>query len=95
MHRVLLLGAGKIGSAIAKLLSHAGDYDVVVAIADTGALSRLDRLPSVMTMTIDVGDRAALRAAMEGRETVVSACSFASTSASPRRRWTGGSATSI
>ncbi len=76
MHRVLLLGAGKIGSAIAKLLSHAGDFDIVVGDADSSALSRLDRLPSVMTMTLDVGNRAALRAAMEGRETVVSACSF-------------------
>ncbi len=76
MHRVLLLGAGKIGSAIAKLLSHAADYDIVVGDADGNALSRLDRLPSVMTMTIDVTDRAALRRAMEGRETVVSACSF-------------------
>jgi saccharopine dehydrogenase-like NADP-dependent oxidoreductase len=37
MHRVLVLGAGKIGSLIAGLLAESGDYDVHLADARTGA----------------------------------------------------------
>src|SRR5438477_12655034 len=76
MHRVLLLGAGKIGSAIAKLLSHSGDYEILVGDADARSLGRLESLAWVKTMTIDVTDRGALRQAMQGRDSVVSACSF-------------------
>ena len=43
MHRVLLLGAGKIGRMIAKLLTSTPDYEVLVADADHAALARDDR----------------------------------------------------
>jgi saccharopine dehydrogenase-like NADP-dependent oxidoreductase len=76
LHRVLLLGAGKIGNAIAKLLGHSGDYDVVVGDVDPAALERLAAVPNVKTLKLDVADPAALKAAMAGRQSVVSACSF-------------------
>ena len=41
MHRVLVLGAGKIGRAIAMLLQSAGDFDVLVADAEPAALAKL------------------------------------------------------
>ena len=43
MHRILLLGAGKIGRMIARLLVDAGDYSVTVADADASALERLSQ----------------------------------------------------
>ena len=43
MHNVLLLGAGKIGTAIAKFLSQTGDYDILVGDIDEASLRRIDR----------------------------------------------------
>lgn len=77
MYRVLILGAGKIGRAIAKLLAHSGDYDLLVGDADDGALARLAHVPLLRTARLDVTDAAALELALEGRQSVVSACSFA------------------
>ena len=77
MHHVLLLGAGKIGRAIAKLLGHCGDYDVLVGDVDERALARVANLPNVTTRLVDVANQEDLRAAMAGRQSVLSACSFA------------------
>jgi saccharopine dehydrogenase-like NADP-dependent oxidoreductase len=77
MHRVLLLGAGKIGSAIAQYLSTTGDYDVLVADADEAALDRVKRAANVSVSRLSADDPVALREAMRGREAVISALSFA------------------
>src|SRR5271155_4226250 len=81
MHSVLLLGAGKIGSAIARFLQHSGDYDVVVADQDAAALARLadtacGNSGPLRTLELDVADEAALAAAVRGRQSVVSALTF-------------------
>jgi saccharopine dehydrogenase-like NADP-dependent oxidoreductase len=73
---VLLLGAGKIGGAIARLLAGSGDYDVRVGDASDAALSRLAASPNLDTVRLEVTDDGALRRAMQGRRVVVSACSF-------------------
>lgn len=77
MHRLLLLGAGKIGSAIAKFLTHTGDYDVLVGDHDPRALDRLSKSLPVQTVKLDVSSPTELRKAMAGRQSVISACSFA------------------
>ncbi|MEZ4333083.1 MAG: saccharopine dehydrogenase NADP-binding domain-containing protein [Myxococcota bacterium] len=73
---ILILGAGNIGTSIAKLLYHAGDWQVAVADRSEAALARA-RLPDeIETLCVDVrGDRAVVDA-LEGRRVVVSACSF-------------------
>ncbi len=76
MHRILILGAGKIGRAIARLLSGAGTYDVVVGDLSTAALDRLRDLPRVRVRQTDVTDPVALAELMADRQTVVSACSY-------------------
>ena len=77
MLRVLLLGGGKIGRMIAKLLTDTGDYSVCVADRDADALARLTRLvPAADALVLDVTDDAALAAALQGRDAVVSALSF-------------------
>ena len=78
LHRVLLLGAGKIGSAIAQFLSNTGEYDVLVGDADQAALLRLERSANVRTQQLTAGDPDALRHALKGRQAVISALSFAS-----------------
>jgi saccharopine dehydrogenase-like NADP-dependent oxidoreductase len=77
MNRVLLLGAGKIGGAIARFLTSCGEYDVLVADSDSAALKRLAEFGGISTMTMSVSDVDSLRKAMSGRGAVVSALSFA------------------
>jgi saccharopine dehydrogenase-like NADP-dependent oxidoreductase len=77
MHRILLLGAGKIGSAIAQYLSNTGDYSVLVADADEASLGRVKQAANVATVRLAADDPVALREAMRGRQAVVSALSFA------------------
>jgi saccharopine dehydrogenase-like NADP-dependent oxidoreductase len=78
MHRILLLGAGKIGRMIAKLLSHAGDFDLLVGDMSEPALDRIRRQSKVTTRRLDVRDQAALAACLQDRDTVISALDFRS-----------------
>jgi saccharopine dehydrogenase-like NADP-dependent oxidoreductase len=78
MHRVLLLGAGKIGRMVAKLLAQTGDFDVVVGDVNIQALERVHRQSNVQTRAIDARDRSSLTKAMTGRDTVISALDFRS-----------------
>ena len=78
MHRVLLLGAGKIGRMIAKLLSQAADYDVIVGDVSEQALERIHRQSGVATRVVDARSHAGLQQAIEGRDTVISALDFRS-----------------
>jgi saccharopine dehydrogenase-like NADP-dependent oxidoreductase len=77
LHRVLLLGAGTIGSAIAQFLSNTGEYDVLVGDADQASLLRLERAANVRTQQLSASDPDALRRALQGCDAVVSALSFA------------------
>src|SRR5688500_9743300 len=77
MKRVLLVGAGKIGSTIASFLARAGDYDVLVADADESSLRRVADAAGVETIKVNADDPAALHKAASGRNVVVSATSFA------------------
>lgn len=74
MTKVLLLGAGNIGVAIAELLKRTSDYDLTVADRDEQRLSGMPE--GVRTMLLDVTDRAALRGALTGMDAVLSACPF-------------------
>src|SRR5918993_5203935 len=76
MHKVLLLGAGKIGAAAAKLLASTREYDVLVGDVDPAALKRLAAHADVRTVQLDVSDVASVRKALGGRDSVLSACSF-------------------
>ena len=75
-HSVLLLGAGKIGRMITRLLVDSGDYRVTVADADADSLQRIATGSEVTTLQLDAADRGQLSAAMNDRQTVISALSF-------------------
>ena len=65
MHKVLVLGAGKIGSLIAGLLAESGDYEVHVAdVNEIVARSVVEAhgLPNLRAHGFDAGNKAALEA---------------------------------
>lgn len=76
MPSVLLLGAGKIGRMIARLLVDAADYRVRVADASPEALERLRARFEIETAVVDAADQDALAGAMQGFDAVVSALSY-------------------
>ncbi len=76
MHRVLLLGAGKIGRMIARFLMDSGDYDVLVGDVSDAALERIARLTGAQVRPVDATNAADLKTALAGRQTVLSALSF-------------------
>lgn len=47
MKDVVIIGAGKIGDAIALMLAETGDYNVVVADRDHARLTKLDQHPAI------------------------------------------------
>ena len=76
MHRILLLGAGKIGRMIARLLVDTGDYLVTVADADASSLERLAQRINVNAQQVDASDRQQLLGLMADCDSVISALSF-------------------
>src|SRR3954465_16015448 len=72
MHRVLLLGAGKIGRMIARFLMDSGDYDLLVGDVSESALDRIAKLTGAETRVIDASDPAAFALAMRKYNTVLS-----------------------
>ncbi|WP_349360185.1 saccharopine dehydrogenase NADP-binding domain-containing protein [Stappia sp.] len=72
---VVIVGAGKIGRAIAALLQDTGDYAVTLADRDAEALASAAR-PGLATRQVDVADEEALVAALEGTRAVLSAAPF-------------------
>lgn len=76
MHKTLLLGAGKIGSAIVQLLVQSGDYHVTVADADQRNLDRIPAHPHIETALVDVNDHHALVGLMQGKFAVLNACPY-------------------
>jgi saccharopine dehydrogenase-like NADP-dependent oxidoreductase len=75
MVKLILLGGGKIGSAIAAMLGATGDYQLTVADRDGDSLKRLPS-KNVRTQILDVADPYALGAAIKGNEIVVSAMPY-------------------
>lgn len=73
--KVLVLGAGKIGSMIATLLAHTGDFAVTVGDRDEALLAKAERI-GVRTLRVEVEDEASLRAAIAGHRAVLSACPY-------------------
>ncbi len=76
MYQVTILGTGKIGATIAKLLHRSSDYTVRVGDIAPQALQDLKALVPVDTFVIDVTDEAALAEKLEGQDCVVSACPY-------------------
>ena len=74
LHRVLILGAGQIGHAIALLLEDAGGYTLTVADRDVAALQRLQARSNAATL--HVTHAADLESAIAGHQAVLNALPF-------------------
>ncbi len=76
MHRVLLLGAGKIGRAIASFLHNSGDYLVRVVDVSDQPLALLASQTPIETLRADIQSRAVLHDLLKSSDSVISALSF-------------------
>jgi saccharopine dehydrogenase-like NADP-dependent oxidoreductase len=76
MKRIVVVGAGKIGTTIADLLAGTGDYQVVIVDKSQLALERLDASQAVERRQIDIQAPAELAAALDGAFAVLSAAPY-------------------
>lgn len=76
MKDIVVMGAGKIGGAIALMLANSGDYRVTVADRSAAQIAALDRHASISGVTVDISDRVALEALLTGKFAVLSAAPF-------------------
>ncbi|MGV1828568.1 MULTISPECIES: saccharopine dehydrogenase family protein [Rhizobium/Agrobacterium group] len=76
MKNISIIGAGKIGGAIAHLLAETGDYRVTVADRSAEQLGKLALHPGIATALVDIADKAALDAHLHGQFAVLSAAPF-------------------
>lgn len=73
---IVVVGAGKIGGALASILADTGDYKVVVADRSADQLATIDRGPAISTAMFDIADHASLLPALDGKFAVLSAAPF-------------------
>ena len=76
MRDIVVIGAGKIGSAIAAMLAETGDYRVTLADRDAAAAAAGARYSNVEAASVDIRNEAALRALLKGRYAALSAAPF-------------------
>jgi saccharopine dehydrogenase-like NADP-dependent oxidoreductase len=76
MKNVVVMGAGKIGSTIAMMLAHSGDYSVTLADHDARQLAAVEPHPAIDHATLDITNADALAALLAGKFAVLSAASF-------------------
>lgn len=75
--KVCILGAGKIGGAIARLLHMSGRYEVIVGDVSETALTSLCKQTPVKVAQVDVSNHDEVVKAMAGCRAVLSACPYA------------------
>jgi saccharopine dehydrogenase-like NADP-dependent oxidoreductase len=76
MRKVALVGAGKIGGAIAHLLMQARDYAVTVIDQSEAALAAIEASTGAATICCDIANETGLDQALAGQTAVVSAAPF-------------------
>ncbi|WP_372425554.1 saccharopine dehydrogenase family protein [Salinarimonas chemoclinalis] len=81
MKNIVVVGAGKIGRIVARMLADTGDWAVTLADRDEAALARATEGTPVTAAALDIADAAALRARLSGAFAVISAAPFQLTAA--------------
>src|SRR6478735_8629984 len=76
MKNIVVIGAGKIGSTIARLLIHSGDYHVTLADRSKQQLEHMEANSALSLAEIDVADHAAVVKLLSGKFAVLSAAPF-------------------
>ena len=76
MKQVVIIGAGKIGAAIAQMLAVTGDYFVTVTDRSQAALAGVTPHEAVATAEVDISNAKELLALLTGKFAVLSAAPF-------------------
>ncbi|HMO17644.1 MAG TPA: saccharopine dehydrogenase NADP-binding domain-containing protein [Oligoflexia bacterium] len=77
MRRILVLGSGKIGASIVKLLLYSGDYEITVADISEECLGHLPSHEHLTKIKLNIEkERERLEQIAEGKHAIVSALSF-------------------
>ncbi|NGO55306.1 saccharopine dehydrogenase family protein [Allomesorhizobium camelthorni] len=76
MKDVVVIGSGKIGSTIARLLADSGNYRVAVVDRSAEQLAEIETGPTLWAAKLDITDEAALTAQLSGKFAVLSAAPF-------------------
>lgn len=76
MKKILLVGAGKIGAMITKMLSSTDDYEVTVADHSQVAINRIPRYGHTHTLVLDITDDKAFDQALSDKYAVISALPY-------------------
>lgn len=76
MYNVTILGGGKIGSAITKLLYYSHDYNVLLGDIDSKALQNIANTIPINTFVVDVTNEDAITEKLQGQDCVISACPY-------------------
>ncbi|CAM5776882.1 saccharopine dehydrogenase [Labrys miyagiensis] len=76
MRRIVVVGAGKIGSTIADILAASGDYSVTVIDRSAEQLEGAELSGAVLRRQVDIQDEEALDAMLTGAFAVLSAAPF-------------------
>ena len=76
MKKIIVVGAGNIGSTIASMLAEAGDYEIVVCDRDATRFDSVQDHPAITTRAVDITDPSALQDVLAGSFAVLSAAPF-------------------
>lgn len=76
MHNLAIMGAGRIGASIARLLDESGDYKILLTDQYSHTLDAVELTDRVEKRLMKIGDPESLNRALEGCEAVVSACGY-------------------
>jgi saccharopine dehydrogenase-like NADP-dependent oxidoreductase len=76
MKKIVVVGAGKIGSTIAEMLASTGDYRVTLVDRSAAQLAAAELPAVVETLELDIAAPGALEAALAGKFAVLSAAPF-------------------
>lgn len=76
MKKVVVAGGGKIGSTIASMLAHTGDYEVTVIDRDQPTLDMLEKHPAISGLKAEIDDAAGLVSLLTGKFAVMSALPY-------------------
>ncbi|MCW8921369.1 MAG: saccharopine dehydrogenase NADP-binding domain-containing protein [Sedimenticola sp.] len=76
MHRIAIIGAGRIGASIAKLLHESGDYLIQIADRSEHVLKTANLPNQVITSELTITDADALHQYIKGCAAVISACGY-------------------
>ncbi|KQV35581.1 MULTISPECIES: saccharopine dehydrogenase family protein [unclassified Rhizobium] len=76
MKNIVVIGAGKIGSTIARLLASSGDYHVTLADHSVEQLAQIEKHEAIDTAQIDIANGDALVKLLSGKFAVLSAAPY-------------------